>query len=34
MLALSAYTALITAILVIIVSLKGERPAKWRWGGK
>ena len=26
--------ALITAILVIIVSLKGERPAKWRWGGK
>lgn len=33
-LALSVYAAVITAVLMVIVYLKGDRPAKWRWGGK
>jgi len=28
------YAAILTAVLVIIIFVKGERPAKWRWGGK
>jgi uncharacterized membrane protein len=23
---------LVTALLVVIVAIKGERPARWRWG--
>jgi len=30
---LLAYLILLTVALVAIVALKGERPAKWRWGG-
>lgn len=33
-LGLLIYLAFITAILVGIFILKGERPARWRWGGK
>lgn len=33
-LALPVYAAVVTTILVVIVYIKGERPAKWRWGGK
>jgi len=26
------YVALLTAALIVIVALKGERPLRWRWG--
>ena len=26
------YAAVLTAVLVAIVALKGERPVRWRWG--
>ena len=26
------YAAVLTALLVVIVALKGERPVRWRWG--
>jgi len=27
-----AYVFTLTVILIIIVAVKGEKPAKWRWG--
>jgi drug/metabolite transporter (DMT)-like permease len=33
-LALFGYIWGLTAILVVIVAVKGERPVAWRWGGK
>ena len=32
--ALCMYIVLLTAALVAIVVFKGERPVRWRWGGK
>lgn len=29
-----AFIIAITVFLIAIVAWKGERPAKWRWGGK
>jgi hypothetical protein len=26
------YAAVLTAVLIVIVALKGERPVRWRWG--
>jgi hypothetical protein len=26
------YAATVTAVFVVIVALKGERPLRWRWG--
>ena len=26
------YVAVLTAVLIVIVALKGERPVRWRWG--
>lgn len=26
------YAAVLTAMLIVIVALKGERPVRWRWG--
>ena len=26
------YVAILTAVLVAIIALKGERPLRWRWG--
>jgi hypothetical protein len=26
------YVAVLTAVLILIVALKGERPLRWRWG--
>jgi hypothetical protein len=28
------YLVAITLLLMIVVAWKGERPVKWRWGGK
>jgi len=28
------YIVVLTAVLIAIVALKGERPVRWRWGGK
>ena len=28
------YFGAITVIFVVVVYMKGERPAKWRWGGR
>jgi uncharacterized BrkB/YihY/UPF0761 family membrane protein len=33
-LGLLGYVWGLTAILVVIVAVKGERPVGWRWGGK
>lgn len=27
-----AYGGVLTLILVVVVTIKGERPVKWRWG--
>jgi drug/metabolite transporter (DMT)-like permease len=32
--ALLAYIVLLTVALVAIIAAKGERPVRWRWGGK
>jgi hypothetical protein len=32
--ALLTYVVLLTAALVAIIFLTGERPLRWRWGGK
>jgi drug/metabolite transporter (DMT)-like permease len=32
--ALLAYLVLLTVVLVTVVVAKGERPVRWRWGGK
>jgi hypothetical protein len=29
---LTVYSTVVTAVLIVIVALKGERPARWRWG--
>jgi hypothetical protein len=26
------YVAILTAALIVIIALKGERPLRWRWG--
>jgi drug/metabolite transporter (DMT)-like permease len=26
------YLAVVTALLIVVVYIKGERPTKWRWG--
>jgi len=31
--ALLIYLLALTALLVVIVLIKGERPLRWRWGG-
>lgn len=28
------YLGVVTVLFVVVVYLKGERPAAWRWGGK
>jgi hypothetical protein len=28
------YILILTAALIVIVAVKGERPLRWRWGGK
>jgi hypothetical protein len=32
--ALPVYIFVVTAALVLVVAIKGERPAGWRWGNK
>jgi len=27
------YLAIVTVLLIVVILIKGERPAKWRWGG-
>jgi hypothetical protein len=29
---LTVYSAVVTAVLIVIVALKGERPVRRRWG--
>jgi hypothetical protein len=29
---LAVYSTVVTAVLIAVVALKGERPARWRWG--
>lgn len=33
-LGLSLYIVALTAVLVVVVAIKGERPVGWRWGKK
>jgi drug/metabolite transporter (DMT)-like permease len=32
-LALLIYLLALTAVLIVIVAIKGEQPLRWRWGG-
>jgi drug/metabolite transporter (DMT)-like permease len=32
--ALLIYLLALTAVLIVIVAIKGERPVRWRWGGR
>ncbi len=32
--ALILYLLILTALLVIVLAWKGERPLRWRWGGE
>jgi drug/metabolite transporter (DMT)-like permease len=32
--ALAGYLIALTALLIVIVAWKGERPLRWRWGGE
>lgn len=29
---LTVYSTVVTAVLIVVVALKGERPVRWRWG--
>lgn len=29
-----AYLVVVTSALIILVAIKGEKPIRWRWGGK
>ena len=31
---LLVFVAVITVLFVVVIAAKGERPVKWRWGGK
>jgi hypothetical protein len=33
-LSLFVYLIVLTAVLVIVIAVKGERPLRWRWGKK